>query len=171
MSEEFVFNKEKGTIANKRLGLRSFVLGARQWNSLVQSMYEKFGSAAQAILLDAGKSYGSSSAALETVERETTGSNVDLTIDLLSREAEAAGWGKVTITHYRASSREIVVVKVESCVFCAGAVGSDQKQVGCFFLKGVISGFAKTLFSPLDNKVEETHCELDYCEFTVKLFE
>ena len=159
----YAFDAREGIITNKKLGLRGFIMGARQWNSLVEKMYERFGSAAETILFDAGKSYGSSE--LEG-ERERGDSSAEATLDLLSRTARAAGWGQVTI------SRDFpgeINVKVRKCVFCAEARKSNQKQVGCYFLGGVISGYASSLFSQ-QNHVDEILCGNDYCEFRVRLY-
>ncbi len=158
---QYAFDVREGIITNKKLGLRSFVLGARQWNSLVEKMYDNFGSAAEVILFDAGKPYGRS--VLET-ERERD-SSAKAAIYLLSHEAQAAGWGQITVS--RDSPREINV-RVRKCVFCADARNPDQRKVGCYFLRGVISDYASILFNQ-QNHVDETHCGNDYCEFRVKL--
>ena len=156
---QYAFDVKEGLITNKKLGLRSFVLGAREWNSLVEKMYDTFRTGAEVILFDAGKSYGHS--ALEA-ERD---SSTEATIDLLSREAQEAGWGQVTVS---SDSPGEINVRVRKCVFCVDARNPDQRQVGCYFLRGVISGYASTLFNQ-QNHVDETHCGNDYCEFRVKL--
>jgi predicted hydrocarbon binding protein len=157
MSHLVFHEKEEGVIINERLDMRSFVLGARPWSSLVQKIQDNFASAAPAVLLDAGRAYGRS--ALK-VEREK---DPDLE-QLLSREAQAAGWGKISIT--RKNSHRSYTIKVQSCVFCAEAQDPSHKQVGCFFLRGVISGFASLLFDSRGT-VDETCCGTDYCEFAL----
>jgi predicted hydrocarbon binding protein len=163
-AEEFYdVDLETGIIVNKRSGKRSFVLGVKEWNSLIEKLYETFGSAGEVILFQIGKSYGSS--ALEE-EREMNPDR-ELTINLLSTEARVAGWGKVSVE--KRKSPEYYTVKAERCVFCSGSRQPVHRDVGCFFLKGVIAGFAEVLFSNSSNRVEETHCRRDYCEFNVTL--
>jgi predicted hydrocarbon binding protein len=160
--EEFYdFDDKEGIIVNKRFGQRAFILGVRQWTSLIEKLYNTFGSAAEVILFEIGKSYGRS--ALE--QEKEIDSDRELTINLLSREAIVAGWGKVTL---KQESQRDYTVKAQRCVFCSGSTDPSHRQVGCFFLKGVISGFAEILFN-LRNEVKETYCGKDYCEFKVKL--
>jgi predicted hydrocarbon binding protein len=159
--EFYDVDDETGIIVNKRSGKRSFVLGVREWNSLIEKLYGTFGSAAEVILFQIGKSYGSS--ALKE-EREMDPDR-ELTISLLSLETRVAGWGKVTVER----KSQLYTVKAERCVFCSGSTETDHREIGCFFLKGVISGFAEVLFSSSSSTVEETHCARDYCEFKVTL--
>jgi predicted hydrocarbon binding protein len=153
---------EDGIIVNKRSAKRSFVLGVKEWNSLIEKLYTNFGSAAETILFHMGKSYGSST----LKEESEVDLDRELTINHLSLEARVAGWGKVAVE--RKSPRDYNV-KAERCVFCSGSSEKDHRQVGCFFLKGVISGFAGALFGNSSNTVDETHCGRDYCEFNVTL--
>jgi predicted hydrocarbon binding protein len=160
--EVYDFDAREGVIVNKKFGQRSFVLGVREWTSLVDKLYGLFGSGSETILFDIGKSYGSSTLGAES---EIIEPNQKLTIDLLTRGAAIAGWGKFLVTQ---KSSDNYTIKAQRCVFCSGSSESDHKQVGCYFLKGVISGFAEILFPPY-NTVEETYCGKDYCEFVVKL--
>lgn len=159
--EFYDFDAKDGIIVNKKLGKRSFVLGVREWNNLVEQLHNKFGSGAQVILFDAGKSYGQS----ELEEGKEFDLERKLSIGLLSHEATVAGWGKTTWTQ---ESPESFTVKLQRCVFCSGSNDPAHRQVGCFFLRGVISGFAEKLFDR-GSTVEENHCGKDYCEFKVIL--
>jgi predicted hydrocarbon binding protein len=146
------FDPTDGIIVNKRFGLRSFVLGVREWDSLIEMAYNTLGSAAQVILFGAGKEYGRT---LLEKEKETIDSNSELKLNLLSREATLAGWGKITIAK---ESDQYYTLKAQRCVFCSGLGDTGHKEVGCFFLRGVISGFAEALLSA-SCSVEETHAE------------
>ena len=134
-------------------------MGARQWNSIVESLSSKFSSATEVILFQSGKTYGRS--VLEA-EREVDADR-DFTIGLLSHAAMIAGWGKVIVT---AKSQKHYTVRVVRCVFCSASKDPAHKQIGCFFLKGVISGFAEALFNS-NTDVQETQCGKDFCEFSV----
>ncbi len=161
-SEEFYdFDDKDGIIVNRRMGKRSFVLGVPQWSSLVKKFYDTFGSGAEAILFDIGKSYGNSSLQLE---RETD-SDQQLTMNLLCREAFVAGWGNATV---KRRSPADFTVKLQRCVFCSGLDDPGHKVVGCYFVRGVIAGFAEAVFETA-SIVEETHCGKDACEFAIKL--
>ena len=159
--EIYDIDSQEGVIVNKRFGLRSFILGARQWNSIVESLSSKFSSGAEVILFQSGKTYGSS--VLEA-EREVDPDR-DFTIGVLSHEAMIAGWGKVTVT---SKSQKQYTIGVLRCVFCSATKDPARKQIGCFFLKGVISGFAEALFTSHAD-VQETHCGKDFCEFSVSM--
>jgi predicted hydrocarbon binding protein len=161
MQDFYEIDAKEGIIVNKSAGRRAFVLGLDPWTSLVEKLSQNYGSGAEVILFGIGKSYGLSVAQ----EEERAGENQKLSDDFLSRMAAIAGWGKVTIHR---NSPEKLKVKVVKCVFCAGLSDSSERRVPCFFLRGVISGVGEVLFN-MAAKVEETHCGLDYCEFTVDL--
>jgi predicted hydrocarbon binding protein len=160
--EFYDVDDEDGIIVNKRSAKRSFVLGVQEWNSLIEKLYTNFGSAAETILFHMGKSYGSS------ILKEESEVDLDreIRINRLSLEARVAGWGKVTVER---KSPQDYNVKAQRCVFCSGSSETDRREIGCFFLKGVISGFAEVLFGNSNSTVEETHCGRDYCEFKVTL--
>lgn len=161
-AEEFYdLDKREGIIVNRRSGKRSFVLGVKEWNSLIEKLYDTFGSSAEVILFEIGKSYGSSSL---KEEREME-SDRETLINLLSVEARIAGWGKVTA---EPKKQEDYTVRAHRCVFCSGSTETNHRQVGCVFLKGVFAGFTETLFNS-KSTVVETHCGKDYCEFQVKV--
>jgi predicted hydrocarbon binding protein len=158
--EFYEIDEKEGIIVNKRLGNRAFVLGLEPWTSLVQELFDKFGSGAEVILFDVGRSYGLSASEQE----KKTDTNRELAPNFLARQATTAGWGKIMISR---DSDKSLTVKVQRCVFCAGIKNSKERNIPCFFLRGVISGFAEVLYGP--NKVEEHHCGPDFCEFRVRL--
>jgi predicted hydrocarbon binding protein len=162
VKEQYDFDTRDGIIVNKRFGLRSFMLGVREWNSLIERLHDTFGTAAETILFEAGKSYGGS---ILEEEREILDPTNQLTLNLLSRDATLAGWGKITIEQI---SPKEYTIKNQRCVFCSGSNKPEHKEVGCFFLMGVIAGFAKMLFH-WRTQVKETRCGKDYCEFKVTL--
>ena len=161
IDELYDIDDNEGIIVNKRFGQRSFFLGANEWNSLIEKLHGTFSSGAAVILYDIGKSYGASS-----LEREKAiDADLQLTIDLLSRESRVAGWGKVGITR----TEKGFAVRIQRCVFCSASGNHREIQIGCFFVKGVIAGFAELLFGSGRFNVEEIHCGKDYCEFVVIL--
>jgi predicted hydrocarbon binding protein len=44
---------------------------------------------------------------------------------------------------------------------------SQERNIPCFFVRGIISGFAEALFG--SNTIEEVHCGTDFCRFNVRL--
>jgi predicted hydrocarbon binding protein len=158
--EFYEIDESEGILVNKRLGHRAFVLGLAPWTALIEQLSNTFGSGAEVILFGIGKSYGLSAAQ----EEKRTDVDRKLTVNLLARIATLSGWGKITISR---NSPEYLTVKVQRCVFCASIKDPNEKQVPCFFLRGIISGFAEVLLGP--NKIEEVHCDQDFCEFRVSL--
>ncbi len=158
--EFYEIDEKEGIVVNKRLGKRAFVFGVEPWTSLVHRLFETFGSGAETILFDTGKFYGISSAE----EEKRTESDNELRINFLFRKAMMAGWGKVMVSR---ELPDLFNIKVQRCVFCSEVDSPNEKQVPCFFLSGVISGFADVLFGP--NKVREIHCGKDFCEFELKI--
>jgi predicted hydrocarbon binding protein len=159
-NEFYKMDEGEGVMINSRVGHRAFVLGLEPWTHLIQEFYQTFGTGAVAILFEIGKTYGLSSA------EEEKKSEIDrqLTMNMLGRAAVTAGWGKATISR---DSPEDFTVKLQKCIFCAGMDNSQERNVPCFFVRGVISGFTEALFG--SNRVEEVHCGSDFCEFNVKL--
>jgi len=162
ISELYDFDAQDGVIVSRRFGLRSFVLGVKEWNLLIEEAYNKIGSAAEAILFGAGKLYGGS---ILEKEIEIMELNSESSLNLLCREATLAGWGKISIVQ---ETPEEYKVRAQRCVFCSESGKTQHKKLGCFFLSGVISGFGETLFHT-NSIVMETKCEKEYCEFAVKL--
>ena len=158
--EFYEIDEKEGIVVNKRLGKRAFLFGVEPWTSLVHRLFETFGSGAETILFDTGKSYGISSAE----EEKRTENDSELRINFLSRKATTAGWGKIMVAR---ESLEGFNIKVQRCVFCSEVDSPKEKQVPCFFLSGVISGFADVLFGP--NRVREIHCGKDFCEFELRI--
>jgi predicted hydrocarbon binding protein len=158
--EFYEIDQAKGIIVNKRLADRAFILGLEPWTSLIKQLSRTFGSGAEVILFDIGKSYGLSAAE----EEKKTGIDQQLTINFLSRNAMISGWGKIEVSR---NSPNHLTVKVQDCVFCAGIKDPSEKRVPCFFLRGVISGFTSVIVGP--NETSENHCGEDFCEFKVSV--
>jgi predicted hydrocarbon binding protein len=162
VDEFYKFNENDGTIVNKSYGTRAFVLGVEPWSTLVSELFQRFGSAAEAILFEIGHSYGTS---IAQQEKRANTADLEKSFRHLARQATIAGWGKVVISII--SGRDLKV-RIQKCIFCAEFNDSDERRaVPCFFLKGVITGFAEEFLGL--SSTEELHCASDYCEFSVKL--
>lgn len=162
--EFYEIDETQGIIVSKQHGSRTFVLALEPWTALVQKLHDTFGSGAQTILYDIGKSYGNS--VIEEEKGKKSGDEEELRIAFLARRATIAGWGKVEISH---PSNDLYQVKIQKCVFCDGIRDPEVKSVPCFFVRGVISGFAEALIGK--NVVAEEHCGTDYCEFSVRIID
>jgi predicted hydrocarbon binding protein len=157
----YEIDETDGIIINKRSAGRAFVFGLKPWTSLIERLYERFGSGAEVILFDIGKSYGLSIAE----DEKKIDPKQEYSEDFLAGNAAIAGWGRIKVSR---GSLEELSVRVEKCVFCAGIDDSREKQVPCFFLRGIVAGFVEYFFNVVP-RVDELHCGLDYCEFRVLL--
>lgn len=126
-------------------------------------LYNDFGSGASVILFDMGLAYGISLVdGLMKAKCDETARQQNA-IDILSGYATVAGWGKVIAPRIEGPD---IRVKVISCVFCSN-IDQESSEGRCYFLKGVLSGVAGTIFS-VPFTVTESHCSKEYCEFTLQ---
>ena len=96
------------------------------------------------------------------LEEKRVKTNEEITVNSLASLATLAGWGKLSIL---GDSPQKLRVLAENCVFCVALKNPKEREISCFFLRGIISGFAEALRGP--NEIEEVRCDPDYCEFIV----
>ena len=155
-------SESDGIIINKRTGRRAFLLGAEPWTDLTDQLSQIFGFGAQVILFRIGRSFGLSMA----LEEKKVKTEEEITVNSLTGLATLAGWGKLTMLGDSTQNLRIIA---KNCVFCAAAKNPKEREISCFFLRGIISGFAEAVRGP--SQIEEAHCDPDYCEFTVAFSE
>src|SRR5438105_6740411 len=95
-------------------------------------------------------------------EKKSKNANEELTVDDLAQVATVSGWGKITVSRDSAQSLRVIA---RNCVFRASMKDPKERQIPCFFLRGIISGFTEVVHG--SNQMEEMHCEPAYCEFNV----
>ena len=163
----YEIDSEEGKIVNKRQGVRALILSSSVWRQIEDRLYTDFGSGASVILFDMGRSSGAA-IANETVWsdlKRSSGRPDPFRIQHLIRNAATSGWGKMTVSGLEGDRFKVNVLK---CVFCSGRSEGKDEVSQCYFLKGVITGVAETVYG-VPTKVTETHCSKEYCEFDISM--
>lgn len=155
------YSIDNGFIISKILGDRSFVIGSSVWNQIERRLYNNYGSGASVIFYDMGKGYGISlvDRLRKVAKGETTEQNI---MDLMIQHAAVAGWGKAVVSREGLEIR----VRVTDCVFCSHYVENERPEGRCYFLKGILSGAAETIFRR-QFRITENHCSKKFCEFVL----
>jgi hypothetical protein len=161
----------KGEIKSNAVGWRMFMLSSNGWVALRNELYKKFSSGAEVILVDMGRSYGSTVVA--ELQKQKGGKYQESLSDhrpdprIFSRLATASGWGRVSLSGDLDGGKHFSVT-VANCVFCGR---EESFSHGCPFLRGVSLGIASSLFRG-EYSVLET-CSVDknqqhLCKFEIE---
>ena len=133
------------------------------YNRMFDRLAELFGTGGEVMLLYEGMAIGEMNAheIIRRLGKDIIARNMPSVIKMFS----SSGWGDTSLEFSEDGS---VVVRMGDCFEC-----STRKRVrhGCYFIKGLLAGVAKTILGP-DVKCEETRCTLrgdDHCEFTVSV--
>lgn len=133
------------------------------YNRMFDRLAELIGTGGEVMLLYEGVAVGEMNAheIIRRLGKDTIARNMPSVIKMFS----SSGWGDMSLELPEDGS---LVVRMGECFEC-----STRKRVrhGCYFIKGMLTGVAKTVLGP-DVKCEETRCTLrgdNNCEFTVSV--
>jgi predicted hydrocarbon binding protein len=143
----FEADLENGVIRRKVDGARVMALGSLGWVTLESELGSTFVTGAAVILQRMGYSYG------RTIARQAVqaGRTRDDVLDVMTRHAREAGWGKMSLNSGDMSFGQAHIV-MRNCYFC---LHWKNNEAVCYMLGGFIGGVADEMLGKPHRTLEQ----------------
>lgn len=156
------FDEARGALLYK--DVRYLLIRPETLIAFQKAAEEKLGEGADELLFAGGFTGGTLSAKRY---REVFGLTDQQSVEFMAKMGTEIGWGKLQITNYDSTKRELILT-VESSPF-AGAYGKSNRGV-CHLIRGVFAGLASGIFA-CDVESREEECIAlghSHCQITVR---
>jgi len=160
----YKWDEEKGDIRFTPSNRRVFIMNARVWDAIEESLFLSLNKDATRLLSAMGRSFGRT---IALDYGSVTGEPEDIR-SYFEYLGPAAGWGKFSLSGDLQNGSEITL-KIRNCVFCTSRDVSVGHKNSCCFLMGVCEGIVDTV-NDFSHYVCETKCCAkgdDFCEIVM----